>query len=512
MGRIQPTQHSPPPLKTLYLFPDTNVFLQCKPLDQLSWAAMGDFDEIELVVTRPVQKEIDALKGKGNSRQAARARAAASLINLLLDCEDHRHRVRDGKPVVHLRLDLLLRPEKPQPDSLDYEQHDDQLVGIVLGYQNVHPDVVVKLLTDDSGPKFSAKTVGVKFQSTPSGWLLPPEEDEATKRANALKSELDLYKRQEPNFKVTLKKPQGSRLEISVNKYEPLTAEEVDSLMTRLQEDHPLVTSFSEAQPKQHVPKGPFDLAALAIPVGAGMQPVAPADIEHYRKRYDEWLQDCRAKLTNLPKALHQQLALPETSVTVENVGSRPAEDALVVAEFEGPFGIGLPKKKSDDEPERSPYQRGTELANPPRPPETRPIGKGPYSIASLIKRSSYPHVDTKVTLPHVYRPPEPRDPNAFYLKVGSRGAPLQRIVYACDQWRHGQRAEDFDFELWFHTNPGTHSGVVKLGVHAANLTQPVRINLPVSITVNAVSCLTHATAMVDAVKGPSRYRLAITE
>ena len=25
---------------------------------------MGDFDEIELVVTRPVQKEIDSLKGR----------------------------------------------------------------------------------------------------------------------------------------------------------------------------------------------------------------------------------------------------------------------------------------------------------------------------------------------------------------------------------------------------------------------------------------------------------------
>ena len=472
---------------------------------------MSGFDEIELVVTRPVQAEIDSLKGKGNSRQASRARTAASQISLLLDLADNRRKVRDGNPVVHLRVDQTLRPDKDVSDVLDYEQRDDQLVGIVLGYQKAHPDRAVKLLTDDSGPKFSAKAVGVQFQSTPSEWFLPPEEDEASKRTNALKAELDLYKRQEPSFKVTFEKPSGGRLEVSACKYEPLTAEQIDDLMARLQAKHPLAADFGEVQAKEPEPMGPLDIAAFALPAEGEVRLVTQGDIDHYRKRYDEWTQDCRAKLGNLAKVLQVQQARPEISVVIENVGSRPAEDALVVAEFEGPFGIGLPKSKADDEPEKSPDQRGIELVSPPRAPQAKVIEKGAFNLGSLIKRGISSGMDSKLTLPHVYRPPEPRDPNAFYLKVGSRGLPLERVVYQCDQWRHGQRPEDFDFEVWFHIDPGTHSGVIKVGVHAANLTQPVRTHLPVSITVTSISCLTHATAMVDAVKNaPTSSRLAV--
>lgn len=498
-------------MKTLYLFPDTNVFLQCKPLDQLSWAAMSGFDEIELVVTRPVQAEIDALKGKGNSRQASRARTAAGQISKLLDLADNRRKVRDGRPVVHLRVDQTLRPDKEASDVLDYEQRDDQLVGIVLSFQRANPDQVVKLLTDDSGPKFSAKAVGVRFDSTPAEWFLAPEEDEATKRANALKAELELYKRQEPSFKASFEKPSGDRLEVNVHKYEQLKADEIDDLIARLEAKHPIATDFGEAQAKETELKRPLDIAEFKLPPEGEIRPVTPGDVAQYRKRYDEWIQDCRSKLGNLAEALHAQQVRPEIRVVIENVGSRPAEDALVVAGFEGPFWIGLPKKRDDDEPEKTPYQLGIELASPPRTPRPRVIEKTDVNVGDAIQRLNASGLEASLLSPRVYLPPEPRDPNACYLKVGRRGLPLNRIEYECAQWRHGQRSKTFDFELWFHVDPGTHSGLLSIGVHAANLTHPVTMRLPVAITVTPTSCLTYATAMVDAAKNaPKSFRLAL--
>ena len=40
--------------KTLYLFPDTNLFIQCKPLAELDWSEWSEFTEISLIVCRPV--------------------------------------------------------------------------------------------------------------------------------------------------------------------------------------------------------------------------------------------------------------------------------------------------------------------------------------------------------------------------------------------------------------------------------------------------------------------------
>ena len=43
------------PDQVLYLFPDTNLFIQCLPLQQIDWTLWSDFDEVHLLVSRPVQ-------------------------------------------------------------------------------------------------------------------------------------------------------------------------------------------------------------------------------------------------------------------------------------------------------------------------------------------------------------------------------------------------------------------------------------------------------------------------
>ena len=48
--------------KILYLFPDTNLFVQCKPLQELNWSEWSDFTEVHLIVCRPVTREIDNQK------------------------------------------------------------------------------------------------------------------------------------------------------------------------------------------------------------------------------------------------------------------------------------------------------------------------------------------------------------------------------------------------------------------------------------------------------------------
>jgi integrase len=68
----------------LYLFPDTNLFIQCRPLEQLDWSYFGSFEELHLIVSRPVHKEIDYRKNKGNDRVGTRAQLDPYVGNLKL--------------------------------------------------------------------------------------------------------------------------------------------------------------------------------------------------------------------------------------------------------------------------------------------------------------------------------------------------------------------------------------------------------------------------------------------
>jgi len=77
--------------RILYLFPDTNLFIQCRPLSELGWDRWGAFDEIHLIVSRPVQAEIDKHKNRGNDRVAKRARTASSLLREIIGHEGDRY-------------------------------------------------------------------------------------------------------------------------------------------------------------------------------------------------------------------------------------------------------------------------------------------------------------------------------------------------------------------------------------------------------------------------------------
>lgn len=67
--------------RTLTLFPDTNLFIQCRPIEEIDWAEFAGFERIDLVVTRPVQVEIDRQKSKGNAEWPSElARLPACLV------------------------------------------------------------------------------------------------------------------------------------------------------------------------------------------------------------------------------------------------------------------------------------------------------------------------------------------------------------------------------------------------------------------------------------------------
>ena len=68
-------------------FLDTNVFLECKALEELPWKQITDQDPVRLIVPLTTIEEIDKRK-KGNDKKAERARRASQRLRLIRDAVD----------------------------------------------------------------------------------------------------------------------------------------------------------------------------------------------------------------------------------------------------------------------------------------------------------------------------------------------------------------------------------------------------------------------------------------
>lgn len=487
--------------KKLYCFPDTNLFIQCKTLDALDWSALGDFDVIDLIVTRPVQKEIDAHKGKGNARVASRSRTAASVLKEVLASELGYKEIRPQSPCVRLYVRLDLRQDAELADVLNYDEVDDQLVGVVSGFLKANPNHQVRLASDDVGPIASAKTVGVPFTPIPDSWLLPPAEDTASKEIKRLTQELERYKKTEPEFTLRWLEHGApvERVEVTVPCYEPLSFHEVAELMQRIQLRFPMAENFDDKESQRKSDE--LAKANVAEPqtfesfFGNLSQEVYVAateqEISEYKAAYAKWLQECEGFLKNLHFHLAANTAWPRVIVEIQNAGTKGADDALVTIAARGDFSIQPVKRaNADDEVIESPR-----LLSPPKAPK----GKWRNKFAHLARAFATPTAFNMSPSPFVVpRLPKAREADSFYYKESRPVSPVKQYSLECSLWRHQSGAELFELTLHPKLTPAEISGVVEINVLATNLSSAFTQRLPVKVNVQQGDLLEHANVLVS--------------
>ena len=229
----------------VYLFADTNLLIQCRALEELDWSAWNEFDEVRLIVSSPVLREIDYRKNKGNDRIGKRARAASAMFREILD--GGYKLVRDRGPCVKLSVEPQHRHSKDIEKHLNYQERDDQLIGIVYEFAKRNPGTEVCLLTHDTTPLYTAKGLRLAADVIPDEWLLPPENTESEKELAALKAENARLKKAEPYFAIQCLDGAGAeieRYEAAFTWFKPLTDAETNALMQHLKERFPLETDF----------------------------------------------------------------------------------------------------------------------------------------------------------------------------------------------------------------------------------------------------------------------------
>ena len=426
----------------LVLFPDTNLFIQCKPLEELDWSEWKNFAEVHLRVCRTVTREIDDQKPRGNSRV---------------------HKFRQDNPHVDTRL-----------------------------------------LTQDRGPMMTARHLELPYVQIREDWLLQPENDDSEKEIIQLRNRVAQLEKAEPRFKIEIVGEDGKtleRLEVEHLIYEPLPDSEIDTLVESLTNQLPMRTNFTPGEPAEDE-KGITAREWLDRKDAIG--PPKDEDIAKYRDQdYPNWTRQCRMILSDLHKELQREVGQPTFEIAVTNEGTRPGNDALVVVNATGNFKICPPpyKGESDEDSEGE-----LALPRPPRPPVGPQAQSSSHRILGVsgILKSLSPFNIGPIHLPPPIGPYERRrDPNEFFYKPDIPSEPGESFSLECEQWRHSRGPELFIGEIFFGAEQEEVRGLLRCEVHAENLSAPVREQFPVRVAIRRVTSKERARELVQKLIGP---------
>jgi PIN domain len=293
-------------------FLDTNVILQCRDLEELPWSELTPADTIRLVLPGIVCDQLDRLKNDCNSRRARRARKASSRCDEILDSEDQKIVIRRSSPAVTLELEGA-KPKATDFPDLDLSYEDHRLIAETLNFARANPSLDVRLLTDDVGPKMTAKRQRLPYTSVPEGWRLAPENDSRDKELAQARQEIEGLRSNYASIAVHLE-VEGERPEkvsIKLPGYRPLEETQIDELM-----------ETAEAR---------FPMSTAAVHQWNPTQPVyiPPQNRQIYAQEYSTWLNDLRAFLVSVHEKLNTRDQRKTLAFVLDCNGVRPAEQVI---------------------------------------------------------------------------------------------------------------------------------------------------------------------------------------
>ena len=443
-------------MTTLYLLADSNLFLHYRSLHEIDWSVLGGFDQIEIIVCRTVQREIDSLKDGREGRRSERARKTASAF--LEIARSGPQEQRRASPRVLLKLYGDPRPKQDLADRLDYSQNDDRIIGHLAQFREDNPEVDARLLTRDSGPVLTATTLGLPYEVIPDSWLLPPESDDRDKKIAALNQQLAELQAQEPQFQINCERQETDRsghLAVSYIAFRPLEPAEQEQVLHRLGITYP---------------------PTVRRRVG-----VSASAIRDYEERdHPRWLAKCQELMPEVHAILKNQ-HFPEITFAIQNTGSRPATNARIDIQAVGNFGLTSPTSRLA----RSRLLPSKRRPSPPEQPQPTI-----YDIAAMLKNIS----DPGFLATSAYPLPLPQhDKEGFYYSDPVDITPERSISLICDLWRHASEPEEFSVRIVPLTTDRDITGELTCTVHADNLAKPATCKLVVTLSPDHHSTLPRA-------------------
>lgn len=417
---------------TKHAFLDTNIFLHCKTIEQIDLPTILNTDRVIVVISRITIRELDDQKDHNPNRHLRdRARKALKLIETWAEQE---REIRAGViPKVYQK-----NPAFPlQEHNLDPSRGDDVLVASILQYRTDYPGETVCLISQDTGPRLTAKVYEIESTQLPAPCRLPDAQGPLEKENEQLRRELLRYSSRSPNLSVGFlkNKDRGPLLKIQIYRLKAFSPEEIESEVQ--------AASSRLAMPDE----SPSNNRGALISVWEQLlQKPSQEEYERYRKDVESYLIAYREYLTRLSSFRAEAFRSVSFTICITNTGTAPAENVDMYFHFPDGFQLfetdQAPRKPM---PPREPHPPRTakEIAYAIANPNFSVISPSPIS-PDLFNKVATPR-SFKLRKTHSYDVTN-RHPT---IKHGGYSARLPEMTLVFDSWESAQ-----SFPCEYHIQP----------------------------------------------------------
>jgi len=451
-------------------FVDTNFFFQCKKYDELKWSEITNDKDITILITRPVQIEIDKLKNDGNTRRSKRARETTSLFRKILGEDNMSFITEIPNNSITFKFakqysDESLSQTNP---SLDMSNTDDKILAILHNYildGLINVDSCA-FLSNDTNPILTAKLNNLPVIQIPGTWLLEPENDDRDKEILKLNQQVLEFQKKEPlievefdtNDYITSTKVHNEFI-VKILRYNQIAQSDIEELVASLIKKHPKKNNFEADE------NGFSKSLQRAINPMQTYYPPDNEEIEKYNAAYQNWENDIYDLFSCYADKHNKFSNIVPFDIILKNTGNISAENLLVIFEILAGGQLVFPDFDDTVMAKRWAYP------TPPDPPK----GKRKYNTLFAMDRIAA--AQSRLISHNLAIPPitlrdmivsNKHDKNRFYWKDGRPKENTSLWRFECDEFRH--KLDDKQFPYYLAFNEDSEKVIFKVKISATNM------------------------------------------
>ena len=451
-------------------FIDTNFFLQCKKYDELKWSDITNDKDITILISRPVQIEIDKLKHDGNSRRSKRAKETTNLFRKILNEDNMTLIIETSNNNITLQFAKQYSDESlfKANLSLDITNNDEKILAILHNYIQDKLIMVEScaFLSNDTNPILTARLNNLPVIQIPDTWLLSPENDDRDKEILRLKQQVMEYQKKEPIIDIEFETNDyitatelSNEFNVKIQIYNQILQSDIEEFVDFLTRKHPKKTNFNTDEDK-------FDKKLMMLTsFMSTYYPPNEEEIKEYDLAYKNWQNEISELFSSYADKHNENANIFPFNINIKNDGNIPAENLLLDFEVLSGGKLVFPDFNSKEIKKRWAYP------NPPKHPEGRMIN---HSFSAIEKfTNAFPKIYKQNTeiLPTIlskFLTPPVHNKNTFYWKDGKPNENTPFWRFECDEFRHKLVNEKFSYHLVFYDN--SEKIVFQVRVSASNM------------------------------------------
>ncbi|MHB0914588.1 MAG: PIN domain-containing protein [Thermoleophilia bacterium] len=314
------------------------IYLHYVPVEDVDFLSLLSSSEVRIIVPRITVQELDKQKDNNPARNLRdRARRVLQKFEDWFALEE-----------TEIRASIFIEYFGTLPNidfelaGLDKTRGDDQLIASIIQYRNENPETDLVLVTQDTGPKLTAKDHGIATLSLPDSLKLTQELDPLEKENLDLRKQLEKLKTAlpKPNVCFIQDKSRIKILEIHLVEPHPYPKEEIEEKIRSLREQYQ-----------------PFDASMSGF--------FSQEEVDRYNSALPEFFKIYAIFMERKIEAENDKRLRMDLRLELYNEGTGPANDLDIMLRF--PEYISLIEKRDLER-----MKREISEPKPPKPPKTK--------------------------------------------------------------------------------------------------------------------------------------------